>query len=277
VPDRNQTMQYFCSSCNSVLEPTAACVDIARIAEQCPHCGDPLASTLNVCYAIQKKQPPGLQTIRTVPVLTLGLKPVDDFFLGFRAGTLCVTGSGWNLVVGRLCVRAILPKRRGGLESSVLFIDTNNNSDVYQCVNFARQYGLDTAKVLGSIIVSRAFTIYQLARLLVHELGPAVQRFGPKLVVVSGLLAMFKEDPQVDPEEARRLLKEMMAAVKKMASRLLVVIAADGLDAFGDVMPGFDGRLEMKKSGGSVLVSASTAHRSRDFALPVSALRLVAE
>jgi hypothetical protein len=277
VSTRNQTLQYFCSSCNSVLEPTVACVDIARIAEQCPHCGDPLARTLNICRALQKKQPPRLQAIHAVPVLTSDLKPLDDFFLGFRAGTLCITGSDWNLVVSRLCVRAILPKRRGGLESSVLFIDAGNNSDVYQCVNFARQCGLDTAKVLGSIVVSRAFTIYQLAGLLLHELGPAVQKFAPKLVVISGLLAMFTEDPQVDGEEARRLLKEMMAAVKKMASRLLVVIAADNLDGYTDVMPGFDSRLEMKKAGSSVHILASTAYRSRDIALPISALRLAAE
>jgi hypothetical protein len=43
-----------------------------------------------------------------------------------------------------------MSKRQGGFESTnVIFIDAGNNSDVfYQCVNFARQYGLDIKKVL---------------------------------------------------------------------------------------------------------------------------------
>jgi hypothetical protein len=68
----------------------------------------------------------------------------------------------------RLCVRALMSKRQGGFESTnVIFIDAGNNSDVYQCVNFARQYGLDKEMVLHSILVTRAFTIYQLADLLI--------------------------------------------------------------------------------------------------------------
>jgi hypothetical protein len=48
----------------------------------------------------------------------------------------------------------------------VIFIDAGGgkSSDIYQCVNLARQYyGLDIKKVLQSIVVTRAFTIYQLA------------------------------------------------------------------------------------------------------------------
>jgi|Kansoi200Nextera_1026148.scaffolds.fasta_scaffold03876_1 hypothetical protein len=69
----------------------------------------------------------------------------------------------------RLCVRALMSKRQGGFESTnVIFIDAGEkSSDVYQCVDFARQYGLDKEMVLHSILVTRAFTIYQLADLLI--------------------------------------------------------------------------------------------------------------
>ena len=95
-------------------------------------------------------------------------------------GGLCITSSGSslrhtnNILLTRLCVRALLSKRQGGFGSpSVIFVDAGNCSDIYQCVNFARQYGLDVQKVLDSIIVSRPFTIHQLAGLVSNHLDSA--------------------------------------------------------------------------------------------------------
>jgi hypothetical protein len=151
-------------------------------------------------------------------------------------GGLCITSSGSslrhtnNILLTRLCVRALLSKRQGGFESpSVIFVDAGNCSDIYQCVNFARQYGLDVQKVLDSIIVSRPFTIHQLAGLVSNHVDSAgaavVQRFGAKLVVISDLLKMFVQDPQIDPDEARWLVKEMVRSLRKLSSQVLVVVS----------------------------------------------------
>lgn len=270
--NHGQVLQYFCSKCNSSLTPAAE-VDVTRIIEACPYCGHSLAETLQTRRpAREKLAPPQLQTVRDVSVLTFDLKPLDDFFLGFRAGdALCITGPAGNLLACRLCVRAMLSKKRGGLESPVLFIDAGNNSDVHQCVDFARQYGLDVAKVLNDIMVSRAFTIYQLAGLLIHELHSAVRQLGAKLVVISGLLAMFTEDPQVDPAEAGRLLREMLSAVRKVAGKVTVVITTDSLQGYEDIVK-FDSRLEATDP----IMFASTSRLSKVIALPPKALRLVA-
>jgi len=57
----------------------------------------------------------------------------------------------------------LLPERYGGFGSHhVIIIDAGNSSDIYQCVNFARQYGLDIKDMLRRIVVSRAFTVHQL-------------------------------------------------------------------------------------------------------------------
>jgi hypothetical protein len=51
----------------------------------------------------------------------------------------------------------MLPKRHGGMGegySKIIDIDAGNCSDVYQIVNFARQYGLEIKRVLQNIIVS---------------------------------------------------------------------------------------------------------------------------
>jgi hypothetical protein len=55
-------------------------------------------------------------------------------------------------------------------EKHIIFIDAGNDLDIYQYVSFARQYGLDIKKFLQSIVVSRMFTIYQLANTIVYEL-----------------------------------------------------------------------------------------------------------
>ena len=275
MPNRNQTLQYFCSNCNSLLKSAMAEIDVGT-TEACQHCGYSLSQTLEVRRPSARKEPlPQFQVAVAVPALTFDLKPLDNFFLALRPGdALFVTGRRANLVASRLCVRALLSKRRGGLDSPVLVIDAGNNSDVYGCVNFARQYGLSIAKMLGGIVVSRAFTIYQLARLLIHELSAAIRRFGPKLVVISGLFAMFAPDPQVDQDGARGLLRQMMAAIKKMG-HVLFVITADDARGYEDIVSRFDNRLEINEAGDSVRITASTAYRSKGFALPCRALKLV--
>src|SRR3712207_9456651 len=87
-------------------------------------------------------------------------------------------------------------------------------------MNFARQYGLDIQKVLDSIMVSRPFTIHQLAGLLLYELeSAAIHRFGAKLVVVSDMLKMFSQeasDPQLDHDEAQWLLREIRSEERRV-------------------------------------------------------------
>ena len=68
-----------------------------------------------------------------------------------------------------------MPKRYGGFGCSspnVIVIDAaaGNGLDIYQYVNFARQHGLDIKKVLENTIITRAFTIYQLANIIIYEL-----------------------------------------------------------------------------------------------------------
>jgi hypothetical protein len=126
----------------------------------------------------------------------------------------------------RLCVRALMSKRQGGFESTnVIFIDAGNNSDVYQCVNFARQYGLDIKKVLQSILVTRAFTIYQLADLLINGLPRVIQRFDVKVIMIADLLNLFTNDPNIDRNEAISLIKEIIDSIRKTLDNILVMVS----------------------------------------------------
>ncbi len=76
--------------------------------------------------------------------------------------------------------------RSHGLSSpslSLIFFDTEegNSSDIYQCVNFARQYGLSIKKLLQSIIVSKALIIYQITNIIIYHLHNVIQQFNAKV------------------------------------------------------------------------------------------------
>jgi hypothetical protein len=127
-----------------------------------------------------------------------------------------------NLILTRICVSSLLPKRHGGLckrnlNSNVFILDAGNSTDVYQFVDFMKQYGLDIKKTLQKIIVSRVFTIYQLTHLLVYELSKIIHKYNINLVVIPDLLKMFIQDPQLHMKEAESLIREIAGALRKIS------------------------------------------------------------
>jgi hypothetical protein len=46
-------------------------------------------------------------------------------------------------------------EKRHSTEKHIIFIDAGNDLDIYQYINFARQYGLDIKKFLQSIVISK--------------------------------------------------------------------------------------------------------------------------
>ncbi|MGA7007547.1 MAG: hypothetical protein WBY28_10780 [Nitrososphaeraceae archaeon] len=127
-----------------------------------------------------------------------------------------------NLILTRICISSLLPKRHGGLckrnlNSNVFILDAGNSTDVYQFVDFMKQYGLDIKKTLQKIIVSRVFTIYQLIHFLVYELSKIIRKYNINLVVIPDLLEMFIQDPQLRMKEAKSLIREIAAALRKIS------------------------------------------------------------
>ena len=234
-----------CASCGNVLQEQTIIVIAQQpplkpsqnnISPPSPHHAvhalpSPLPMIFETAYDVQQRS----------TKLAFDIAEVDSLLdFSDSGGSICVASNrksrdgGWhaNTLVTRLCVRALMSRRYGGFGSpSVIFIDAGNCSDIYQCVNFARQYGLDIQKVLDSIMVSRPFTIHQLAGLLIYELeSAAMHRSGAKLVVVSDMLKMFSQeasDPQVDHDEAQWLLREIAMSLQRISAQALVVISVN--------------------------------------------------
>src|SRR6266487_4865497 len=100
---------------------------------------------------------------------------------------VCLLGDSrvTNLMLTKISVHALMPKKYGCFSriSKVFILDAGNCTDVYQFVDFMKQYGLDTKKTLRKIMVSRVFTVYQLTHFLKYELSKAIREYKSNMVI----------------------------------------------------------------------------------------------
>jgi hypothetical protein len=68
---------------------------------------------------------------------------------------------------------------------------------------------------LSNTIITRCFTVYQLADIAINELPKVIQQYDAKMVVVSDLLDMFIRDPQIETNEATYLINEIINSITK--------------------------------------------------------------
>jgi hypothetical protein len=134
---------------------------------------------------------------------------------------VCVVGISelTNILLTRIGVCCLLPRRSCGFipnctsrNSNVLVIDAGNRIDVYQYVEFGRQYGLDIKQVLQRVVVTGVFTLYQLVHLIIYNLPNMIHKFNAKLILIPDLFDMFIQD-QIDIKEAKLLIKEIVDAI----------------------------------------------------------------
>jgi hypothetical protein len=64
-------------------------------------------------------------------------------------------------------------------------------------------------------MITRPFTIYQLADIVINQLPNVIRQYDAKMVVVSDLLDMFIHDPQIEANEARYLINEIVNSITK--------------------------------------------------------------
>jgi ribosomal protein S27E len=275
---RNEPLiQYYCSSCGRVLtESSTIMFEKEQLKEECPSCGALLSNTLQNMEIFpplsQSQQVPSDPTPKLVEHLSVDfqtayrqiqdlnnrfafdIKKIDSLVDLQSTGTLCIVGEQkyTQILIDRLCVHSMLPRRYGGIGSDyskTIAIDAGNCTNIYQSVDFARQYGLEVKKVLQNIVVSRVFTIYQLPDLIIHELPKIIQELSPrnKLIVVYDLLHLLVFDPHIDKADAKRLIKEIARSSRKLSKDRLVVVsfAHCNNEYEKSLLPVFDKRIEI--------------------------------
>jgi hypothetical protein len=245
-------LQYYCSRCGKILkEDTSAGIQKEQLKEECPVCGALLLDTLqNRSLSVSLLQQASQASHRPVEDLsiefqtafqqieesntrlTFDIKKIDSLLTLNSCGSLCIIGEQKyaQLLIDRLCVRSLLPRRHGGIEqgyTKIIIVDAGNCTNVYQFVGFARQYGLEVNKALQNIVVSRVSTIYQLAHLIVQELPKIIQRFSSrnKIIVIYGLLHLFVSDPHIDKTDAKHLIKEISSSLIRLSKDRFVIVS----------------------------------------------------
>ena len=73
------------------------------------------------------------------------------------------------------------------------------------------------------VLVSGQFTIYQLTNTIIYDLPRRIQLHKPKVVVVSGLLDQFYDDPYIRTAEAESLISQIVTALHKIKDVFIIL------------------------------------------------------
>jgi hypothetical protein len=160
-------------------------------------------------------------------MLSFGIPRIDDAFPSFQKGDFAVLFGHrvCRTLVFLLSVRCQLSFKKGGLNSRVVYIDGGNTFDPYAISALAQQYGLEPKCVLEKILISRAFTAYQLTELVFEKLEEALKRYRSKLVIVSDIIGLFLDRDVLKIESTDTFMK-MVQHLLDLASRRRAVIVA---------------------------------------------------
>jgi hypothetical protein len=269
---------YYCGHCNNTLKELNSETHLICSIEPCPFCGTLLSNSLQ-----QQKIPPLIkspavifQKASQLPKITFDIDKIDSILHFLTPDQkICLSGIHTQKIIERLCVRAQLPCRYGGLNSKVLLIDGANSSDLYQCVDFAQQYGLNVKKILSGIISCRTFTVYQIANLIVNELHDAIKQYDTKIVVITHLLYFFTNDPYLNPHEMQQILKTVVQSLKEIKN-CLVVISLGLPTAFdGMLLQLFSKTIKIKQSSNALSIHINDLGKMQSILLDDDILEII--
>lgn len=124
-----------------------------------------------------------------------------------------------------LGVRCQLPIRKGGMNCRAIYVDCGNTFDPYRISAIAQKHSLEPKCVLEKIMISRAFTSYQLTALVFEKLEEALKKYRSKLVILSDVTGLFL-DQDVPVEEGRDVFMKITQYLSELASTRRIIIVA---------------------------------------------------
>ena len=160
-------------------------------------------------------------------LLAFGIPEIDDGFPGFQRGKLAVLFGHpiCKTLSFLLSVRCQLPIKKEGLNCRAVYVDCGNTFDPYSVSAIAQKYSLEPKCVLENILISRAFTAYQLAPLIFEKLEAALKRYRSKFVIISDVTRLF-QDRDVPEKKSRDTFIKMTRYLSELASTRRTIIVA---------------------------------------------------
>jgi DNA repair protein RadA len=139
-----------------------------------------------------------LERRKGVGKITTGVKDLDAL-IGGGVETEAITetygrfASGKSQLGFQISVNVQLPREKGGLDGSVLFIDTEGTFRPERIEQIAKAAGMDSKKALENVIVVRAATTEQQI-LTIERADKLIVEKNIKLIVVDSLMSLFRSE-----------------------------------------------------------------------------------
>jgi DNA repair protein RadA len=198
---------------------------------------------------------------KAIERISSGSRSLDDLLAG-GIETQAVTefygefGSGKTQICHTLCIMTQLPKDQGGLEGSVVYVDTENTFRPERIAEIARARGVESDKILNGIIVAKAFNSSH-QELIVGELGSQIREHGVRLVIIDSAVAHYRAEflgRGTLSERQQRLNRFMHTLVRTAEVYNVAVVATNQVQSSPDTFFGDP----TKATGGNVVAHTST-------------------
>jgi DNA repair protein RadA len=139
-----------------------------------------------------------LEKRRSMLRCSTGSKVLDELLLG-GIETQAVTefygefGSGKSQICHTLCAIARQPIESAGLDSNVIYIDTEGTFRPERLNQIARARGFDPTHVLKSVAVCKVYNSSHL-ELIIKDLGKYINDFKAKLIVIDSIISLHRAE-----------------------------------------------------------------------------------
>lgn len=168
-----------------------------------------------------------VQVIRPDIIISSGITELDRLCGGFKAGEIVLVDGNSTLIADlphQLCVTTYRT-----FHSETIYIDAGMCADPYKIARYARTLELDQREVLQNVVMSRAFTVYQLSTILQELLEPMIQKRSPRTLLI-GMLPALYHDPEISPQESQTLLSHDLQTIQQLTVRYNLITVCTNLD-----------------------------------------------
>jgi DNA repair protein RadA len=139
-----------------------------------------------------------LRKRRSLLRCSTGSGVLDELFLG-GIETQAVTefygefGSGKSQICHTLCITAGQPVESGGLDSGIIYVDTEGTFRPERLEQIARERGVDPLHALKNVAVCKVYNSAHL-ELIVKNLGKYVDDYKAKLVIIDSIISLHRAE-----------------------------------------------------------------------------------
>jgi hypothetical protein len=168
-----------------------------------------------------------VHVLRPDIIVSSGIAELDRLCGGFKAGELTLIDGNSGLISdlpNQLCVNTYRT-----FQSETIYIDGGMCADPYCIARYARIAELDQREVLQNVVMSRAFTVYQLSTIIQELLEPMILKRSPRTLIIGMLPALYL-DSEIPVQEARAVLSSDLQRIQDLTSRYQLITVCTNLD-----------------------------------------------